>query len=74
MNELSQMKPPFALTAEDRRSRLWKKLMAHWNENLEVFRIQNEGDKTEVQTAKLRGMIANTKANLLLDKDLPELN
>ncbi len=69
------MTPPkqFALTAEDKDSRLWHKLMAHWESRLDTLRTQNDGDKDATETAKQRGRIAECKANLALNNDLPDL-
>lgn len=63
----------FALSKEERESKLWKKLMEHWDDRLELQRIQNEGDKDVVATAKIRGRILELKTNLALDKDLPDI-
>lgn len=67
-------KTPFILTKEDKDSKLWRKLMAHWEDKLSTLRAQNDGDKPESATAALRGRIAECKANLALDKDAPDLN
>lgn len=67
-------KKPLLLSAEERRSSLWLKLMAHWTERLEFTRKQNEGDLPEAQTAKLRGRIAELNACLGLDKDKPKID
>ena len=62
------------LTEEEKRSRLWKKLMDHWAEQLASWRTQNDGDKSETTTANIRGRIAQIKSDMLLDKDLTETN
>lgn len=59
--------PPFELTAQEKDSALWKKLKAHFEERLDVLRIQNDGDKSAEETAKLRGKIAFAKELLGLD-------
>jgi hypothetical protein len=61
------------LSTEDKRSPLWGRLMARCERRLADLRIQNEGDKSEVETATLRGRIAEVKALLALDKELPEM-
>lgn len=70
---MSDPKKQFVLTPDDKDSKLWRKLMAHWESKIEIFRTQNEGDRNETETAKLRGRIAELRANLNLDKDLPEM-
>lgn len=57
------------LDYSDKISPTWVKLAKHWNEELQTLRYQLEGDKTELQTAKLRGRIAEIKANLSLEKE-----
>lgn len=64
----------FVLTKEDRSSALWRKLMRHWEEKLASLRAQNDGDLTDANTLKLRGRIAELKANMALAKDLPEID
>jgi hypothetical protein len=60
------------LTKEERQSALWRKLQAHWDERLASLRSQNDGQFDAVVTAKIRGQIAEIKACLALDKDLPQ--
>lgn len=67
-------KMPFILTKEDKDSKLWHKLMAHWEEKLSALRAQNDGDKAENITANLRGRIAEVKANLSLNNELPNID
>lgn len=59
--------PQFVLTTEEKNSHLWKKLKTEWERRLDVMRIQNDGDKSAEETAKLRGRIAQTKELLGLD-------
>lgn len=66
---MTDPKPPFKLTAEDKLSSLWRKLMAHWQEQLDSLRTQNDGDRSEIETARLRGRIAGIKANMGLNDD-----
>jgi hypothetical protein len=67
-------KPPFVLTKDERDSKLWRKLMKHWEERLTSLRIQNDSDRSETDTALLRGRIAEVKANMALDKDSPAVD
>jgi hypothetical protein len=71
---MSQPKPRIVLTQDEKDSKLWRKLMAHWEGQLQILRTQNDGDKSEIETARLRGRIAQVKADLALDKDLPEVD
>ena len=59
----------FALSYEEKRSPLWKKLCAHWETRLESLHSQNEGDKTDIETAKLRGRMAELRLNMALNKE-----
>jgi hypothetical protein len=68
------MKKPFALTRDERNSALWNKLIDHWESRLEVLRIQNDGDKSDIDTANLRGRIAQVKADIALGNELPDLD
>ena len=63
------MKLPLILTIEERRSPLWRKLAEHYESRLESLRNQNDGDRTDVDTAKLRGRIAEVKLVLALGND-----
>lgn len=56
------------LDHNDRTSQLWAKLTAHWNKRIEELRYQLEGDRSDIDTAKLRGRIAEIRANLALIK------
>ena len=62
-----ETKKPLLLSAEERRTPMWFRIMEHMKERLEYLRVQNEGDKSEVQTAKIRGQIAELKAIMALD-------
>lgn len=64
---------PLVLTADERESKLWRKLSDHFTERLASLRIQNDGDKSDIETAKLRGRISELKACIAFDKDLPEI-
>lgn len=71
---MSEPKARFVLTQDEKESKLWRKLTAHWQDKLQTLRTQNDGDKPESVTAKLRGQIAECKANLALENDLPDVN
>lgn len=66
--------PVFALSAEDLRSNLWKRLEAHLKVRLDALRISNDGDLTVEKTAKLRGRIAEVKTLLLLSAPAPKID
>lgn len=66
---MSDPKPPFFLTPDEKDSRVWKRLMAHFDERLGILRMQNDGVKSEVDTALLRGRIAELKRIMDLNKD-----
>lgn len=68
---INQPDPPFSLTQSERDSPLWRKLMAYWESQLSLLRIQNDGQLPDMETAKLRGQIARLKATMSLDKELP---
>jgi hypothetical protein len=70
---MTQPKPPFILTHEDKQTPLWHKLMAHWEDKLATLRMQNDGDKAESETARLRGQIVAVKACLALNNAPPDL-
>lgn len=64
---------PIALTYEQKQSPLWRLLMKHWGDRLDSLRKQNDGDKSDIETARLRGQIAAIKADLALNNDKPDL-
>ena len=55
------------LDAVDRQKAVWLKLRAHLVDRLTTLRASNDGDKSPIETAKLRGRIAELK--LLLSED-----
>ena len=61
-----------ALTPADKLNPLWGKLQEMWTERLALLRGQNDNDRSEVETAKLRGRIAEVKSLLQLDEDPPD--
>lgn len=70
---MTDPKPPLVLTSEDKHTALWQKLMAHWEDRLASLRMQNDGDKPETETARLRGQIVAVKACLALNSAPPDL-
>jgi hypothetical protein len=64
---------PFILTNAEKQSGLWMRLENHFKDRLATLRKQNDGDLTEILTAKLRGQIAAFEALLLLGKDMPPI-
>lgn len=58
--------PSFQLDHNDRVSPTWAKLAKHLKAQLERMRNENDGDKSDVATAKLRGRIAQIKYCLSL--------
>lgn len=64
---------PFVLTNIERQTGLWMRLENHFKDRLETLRKQNDGDLTEIQTAKLRGQIATYETLLRLGKDMPPI-
>lgn len=64
-------KPPFKLEVSDRQSVTWARLSSYCDDRLATLRAQNDADMSEVETAKLRGRIAEVKAMLALAKDNP---
>lgn len=63
------------LDASDRRGEAWTKIKLHYEARLASLRVANDNPKlTDAQTAILRGRIAECKAVLNLDKELPEHN
>lgn len=59
----------FALSHEEKHSALWKRLMNHWEEKLDTFHVLLEVDRSESESAKLRGRIAEIRSNIALNKD-----
>lgn len=62
-------RPHFSLSNEERDSKLWARLVEHFESKLMSLRIQNEGDKSEIETANIRGRIAEIKSILSLNNE-----
>lgn len=53
---------PLRLTATERESALWKKILAHLDERVYTHRVKNDNRTlTDIETAGLRGKIAECK-------------
>ena len=63
--------PSFALTHIERQSPMWGRLMAHFAEQVELLRNQLEGPKSESDTARLRGRIAELRSVMALNDEVP---
>ena len=60
---------PFKLDDHERASALWQKLEAHLRERLNMARLKNDGELSEVETARLRGQIFALKSLIALGRD-----
>lgn len=60
------------LNAAEVNEPIWKKIEKHLAERLDVLRLKNDGDLTEVETAKLRGCILAFKEMLDVAKPLTD--
>ncbi len=65
--------PPkaFILNPAELANPVFVKLVEHWEEELGRLRAQNDADLDEIETAKLRGRIAQLKQNLALTTPPP---
>ena len=59
------------LSPSDKLNPLWVRLMSHWNARLEQHRTQLEGNKSETDTAIFRGRIAEIRACMRLNEEVP---
>lgn len=59
------------LNASDINSPTWKRIKEHYEARLLRLRIKNDVSRSEVETARLRGQIAEIKTLLDLDKPSP---
>lgn len=69
---MTEQKPPFALTAEDRVSRTWSRLEQHLSDRLQQLRHDNDKPLDATETAALRGRITEVKRLLALADEAPE--
>lgn len=63
--------PSANLTKNDIASAAWQKVKGHLEQRIDDLRTQNDGALSELDTARLRGRIAECKALLALEQDLP---
>lgn len=66
--------PQLILSEEQKRSPLWILLSDHWNKKLASYQLLNERDESEIVTSKLRGKIAEIRANLYLARDIQKMD
>jgi hypothetical protein len=59
------------LSRNDIASATWQKLAKHLARRIDDLRAQNDGQLSELDTARLRGRIAEIKQILSLAEDLP---
>lgn len=59
------------LTDLERHSALWRKLNEHLEDQLRICRLKNDGDMSDLETAKLRGRIAALKSIIALAEPSP---
>ncbi len=57
------------LNKADRDSSIWQHIKIHYEKRLNTLRAKNDNDMTEIETAHLRGRIAEIKALLGEDKE-----
>lgn len=53
---------------------LWMKLKSHYEAHLIQLRASNDNEKTDIETARLRGRIAQVKAFLAMGTPMPEID
>ena len=64
--------PPFRIDPARKTNPLWLELREHYEKRLYALRVQNDNQELDaIQTAALRARIAECKAFLSLDADLP---
>lgn len=61
------------LTEGEKLNPVWLKLMAYWENRLLTLRIQNDGVKSDTDTALLRGRISELKTFMSLNNVQPGL-
>ncbi len=52
------------LSEYEKQSAVWVKVSKYLTERLDTLRLQNDGDRTSIETARLRGRIAEIKTLL----------
>jgi len=61
--------PAMVLDDVDKGSALWKRISAHLDKTLDNLRIANDKQLSEVETAKIRGMIEQVKEFQAIGED-----
>jgi len=59
------------LTTSERNSAVWLKLLKHFHTRRDELRAKNDAPLDSTATAEMRGRIAEVKALILLDQDIP---
>jgi hypothetical protein len=62
---------PITLTPADRATECWHKLQKHYEARLATLRAQNDAVRSEAETNKIRGQIAEVKEFLKHGQDKP---
>lgn len=61
------------LKQSDINSQTWKRIKDHVEQRIEMLRRKNDSNLDEIETAKIRGQIAELKFIAELDKPAPQL-
>jgi hypothetical protein len=59
------------ITDSDKLNPLWPKMLSLFEQRIEKLRRDNDGDRTEIETAKLRGRIAELRYLVALNAEKP---
>jgi len=59
------------LSPQERNSAVWLKLLKHFHARRDELRAKNDGPLDSTATAEMRGRIAEVKALIALDQDIP---
>lgn len=71
MRPQSDIDENIALTDADLQSAAWIKIKAKCEARIKSLRRQNDGDKDPIETAKIRGRIAEVKKLLAMENPSP---
>jgi len=63
----------FSITEIEQLSPVWVRLTKHYEDRLEMLRKKLERPQSEIDTALLRGQIAEIKAFFALTAELPKI-
>ena len=61
------------LLDSDKKSGTWLRLKEHIEDRIDVLRRKNDGDLSEIETARLRGCLVAYKEILMLGEDPPSM-